>query len=68
MMKCALILCMPKRIAKIAMKVYEFTETVGAWLLLQLLPQKLLWWQACVVSIVSWLVGCANLTQTMCAK
>ena len=53
-MKCALI-----RLVSYAEKVCRnrlesvFREIIGAWLLSHLLPQKLLWWQACFVSIVS---------------
>ena len=32
---------------------HGFREIVGAWLLLHQLPQKLLWWQAGLVNIVS---------------
>ena len=51
--------------AEIAAKVIQgFREMVGAWLLLHLLPQKLLWWQASSVGSISrW--RCANSTETV---
>ena len=69
MMKYALrrLMSMPKIYAEIAVKSASFIEIVGAWLLSHLLPQKLLWWEACSVSIVSRWVG-ANFTLTMGAK
>ena len=55
-MKCVLIdfSLMLKSNAEIAVKVYTgFREIMGTWLLPYLLPQKLLRWEACSISIVS---------------
>ena len=62
-MKCALIRFVSyaeKNLLKSPIKCLSFREIVGAWLLSHLLPQKLLWWQACSVSIVGRWGRCAK--------
>ena len=46
-----------KYVPKSPSKCPSFREIVGTWLLSHLLPQKLVWWQACSVSVISRWVG-----------